>query len=208
LSKYHLGENRVRSTRQFRKYVTSHEYPVIVLYRKKESQQCQQVEHSLKKELIKSKGKFRLCILDEDLIEEKLQSLMQFSMAPSVYIFYRASIVQEHYGVPSRQVLKGLIKTVQSLHYLANEEIIMSQLLKQGQAFIEEKKWSEAIGAYEEAEKMDKWSEIYGSQICSSLSLAYAQIGNITKAKHFMQLYRESTADFGQQALPDDVDGQ
>ena len=104
-----------------------------------------------------------MCILDEDLIEEKLQSLMQFSMAPSVYIFYRASIVQEHYGVPSRQVLKGLVKTVQSLHYLANEEIMMSQLLKQGQAFIEEKKWSEAVGAYEEAEKMDKWSEIYGS---------------------------------------------
>lgn len=84
----------------------------------------------------------------------------------------------------------------------------MSKLLKQGEAFIEEKRWSEAIGAYEDAEKMDKWSEIYGAQIYSSLSLAYAHIGNLTKAKHFMQLYRENFTDFGQQAQLDDEEGQ
>lgn len=99
---------------------------------------------------------------------------MQFGVAPSIYMFYRASIVQEHFGVPSRQVLKGFMKTVQSFHYLATEEIIVSKLLKQGQTFIEEKRWAEAISAYEDAEKMDKWSEIYGAQIYSSLALAYA----------------------------------
>lgn len=101
-------------------------------------------------------------------------------------MFYRGSIVQEHFGVPTRHQLKGFIKTVQSFHYLASEEIIVSKLLKQGQLFIEAKRWSEAISAYEDAEKMDKWCEIYGPQIYSSLSLAYAQIGNLTKAKHFM----------------------
>ena len=52
--------------------------------------------------------------------------------------------------------------------------MIVNNLLKQGQSYIEERKWSEAISTYEDAERMERWAEIYGSQIYSSLSLAYA----------------------------------
>ena len=55
---------------------------------------------------------------------------------------------------------------------------------------------------------MERWAEIYGTQIYSSLSLAYAQIGNVTKAKHFMQIYRESVGDLGHSQQPDDEDSQ
>ena len=51
------------------------------------------MELSLKKMLIESKGKFRLCILDQDLVEDKLQKHMKFNMTPSIYMFYRGSIV-------------------------------------------------------------------------------------------------------------------
>lgn len=55
---------------------------------------------------------------------------------------------------------------------------------------------------------MERWAEIYGSQIYSSLALAYAQVGNLTKAKHFMQLYRETIGDAGPSQLPEDEEGQ
>jgi len=58
--------------------------------------------------------------------------------------------------------MKSLVKTAQSFHYLATEEIIVSQLLKQGQSFVDDKLWDEAIGVFEEADKMQKWNEIYG----------------------------------------------
>ena len=100
--------------------------------------------------------------------------------------------------MPSRQQLKSLISTALSFHYLATEEIIVNNLLSRGQEFINEEKWAEAIVAYEDAEKMERWSEIYGTQIFSSLALAHAHTGNITKAKHFMQLYKECFAGVSQ----------
>ena len=64
---------------------------------------------------------------------------------------------------------------------------------------LDEKKWIEAIHFLKEVESMDKWKEIYGSKIyanlgkfqkpnflSSNLAFAFAQLGDITKARHFM----------------------
>ena len=40
LDQYLLGEKRIRSLRQFRKYITSHEYPVVILYKQADNSQC------------------------------------------------------------------------------------------------------------------------------------------------------------------------
>lgn len=62
---------------------------------------------------------------------------------------------------------------------MATEEIMINQLLKEGETCIDEKKWREAIELIGEAEGLTRWIEIYGSQIYSSLALAYSYLGNL-----------------------------
>jgi len=51
---------------------------------------------------------------------------------------------------------------------------------------LDEKKWIEAIHFLKEVESMEKWKEIYGSKIYANLAFAFSQLGDITKARHFM----------------------
>ena len=76
----------------FRNHVTSHEYPVIVLFRKKDDPDCEKVEQQLKKALIKTIGQFKLCILDVAVIEDALADKFNIRKTPSIFLFYRANI--------------------------------------------------------------------------------------------------------------------
>lgn len=46
---------------------------------------------------------------------------------------------------------------------MATEEIIIGQLLREGQTCIDDKNWKEAIQLLGEAEGLNRWIEIYGS---------------------------------------------
>ena len=50
----------------------NHDYPVIVLFREKDDDQSEKVEQKLKKALIRSKGEFKLCIIDTDIINKQV----------------------------------------------------------------------------------------------------------------------------------------
>ena len=79
---------------------------------------------------------------------------------------------------------------------MTNEEMLVTQLIKEGQKCISEGKWQEAEHLFSEADHLDKWKDIYGGQIYSSLAISYAHLGNITKAKHFIGLYEEQFMDY------------
>ena len=74
---------------------------------------------------------------------------------------------------------------------MATEEIIISQLLREGQTLIDDKNWKEAIQLLGEAEGLTRWIEIYGSQIYSSLALAYSYLGNLSQTKHYLSMYNK-----------------
>ena len=58
------------------------------------------IEQQLKRALIKTKGEFKLCILDIAVIEESLLDKFKIEKTPSIFLFYRSNIAQEYRGVP------------------------------------------------------------------------------------------------------------
>ena len=46
----------------------------------------------MKKALIKTKGQFKLCILDVAVIEDALADKFNIRKTPSIFLFYRANI--------------------------------------------------------------------------------------------------------------------
>ena len=56
LQQHVIGGRRIQSLHAFRNHVTSHEYPVIVLFKKRDDPDGEKVESQLKKAVIKTKG--------------------------------------------------------------------------------------------------------------------------------------------------------
>ena len=46
--------------------------PVLVLFKRPDDKNSAKVEERLKRSLIKTKGQFKLCLVDADLIDEQL----------------------------------------------------------------------------------------------------------------------------------------
>jgi len=61
--------------------------------------------------------------------------------------------------------------------------------MKAGDKLLEETKYDDAIKMYEEALGFDKWKDLYGSTILSSLAYVQALKGNMVMAKHFNTEY-------------------
>ena len=45
---------------------------------------------------------------------------------------------------------------------------------------------------------MEKWTNAYGGKIYSGIAFAYAHLGDMTKAKHFVALHKEFLGEFGE----------
>lgn len=106
-----VGGRRIKTLQSFRNHVTSHEYPVIVLFKTKDDTECDKVEQSLKKALIRSKGEFKLCLIDAEVIDEQLTKAFKIDTTPTVFLFYRASITQEFREAPSKSQIKEIVRS-------------------------------------------------------------------------------------------------
>ena len=80
---------------------------------------------------------------------------------------------------------------------MVTEEMLVTQLIEEGQKFLDEHKWRDAVDLFSEAENLDKWKDLYGGQIYASLAYAFAQLGDKTKAKHFIALFDEQFGEYG-----------
>ena len=60
----------------------NHDYPVIVLFRSKDDISSEKVEQRLKKALIRSKGEFKLCIIDTDIINKQVTKSFNIEHTP------------------------------------------------------------------------------------------------------------------------------
>lgn len=80
---------------------------------------------------------------------------------------------------------------------MTTEEKIITQLINEGKKCLENDQWNEAIDLFSEADTLEKWRDIYGGTILSSLSLAFAQLGNHIKASHFLNQYKEMNQEYG-----------
>ena len=83
------------------------------------------------------------------------------------------------------------VRAAEFYHEIATEERLCIQLISEGLQYLESKKWEEAIGLFSEAESLERWIDLYGGKIYSSLAFANAQIGNYTKAKYFLSLHKK-----------------
>lgn len=96
-----------------------------------------------------------------------------------MYLIYRQNVAAELSGLPeTSKELREFIKTTLFFYQIANEEILMNQLIKESTKFIAETKFSSAIELLSEANLMTRWREVYGSTILSSLAFANASQGN------------------------------
>jgi uncharacterized protein HemY len=80
---------------------------------------------------------------------------------------------------------------------MANEEQLIGQLIAEGQGCLDNEKWQEAADLFTEAEQLEKWRDLYGGQIYASLAYAFAQLGDTTKAKHFLSQHEEQFGEYG-----------
>ena len=73
LKEYMVEPERIISKKSFKRHVVNHEFPVIALFLRKDNPRCQKTEDRLKRALIKTHGKFRLCLIDADQIDPELR---------------------------------------------------------------------------------------------------------------------------------------
>ena len=90
-----------------------------------------------------------------------------------------------------------MLKSCYFFYNVASEELQINDLIKLSKQNIEEKKFEEAINLLEEANKFDKWKEIYGGVILSNLAYSSAMKGNSTMAKHYLKEYNKQFGDPG-----------
>jgi outer membrane protein assembly factor BamD (BamD/ComL family) len=114
-----------------------------------------------------------------------------------LFLFYKANIAQEHRGTPSRELIKDFVKAAQFFDTMTNEERLVAQLLGEGLKCLDKSLWQEAAQLYAEADTLDKWRDLYGGTIYASLAYAFAQLGDFTKCKHYLDRYQEEFGEYG-----------
>jgi len=72
--------------------------------------QSDKVERRLKRALVRTGGKFRLCLIDSEGIDDQLRDTFKIKHTPSLFLFYRSNIAQEYRGKPSKDQLKELVR--------------------------------------------------------------------------------------------------
>lgn len=80
----------------------------------------------LKKALVKTNGKFKLCLIDSENIEEQLKLAYKIHFCPSLFLFYRGNIAQEYRGAVSKDQLKDFVRAAQFFHAMTNEEMLVT----------------------------------------------------------------------------------
>ena len=101
---------RVPSHRLVQKEVSHQIICVIMILNYRDCSQCDKVEHRLKRALLRTKGKFRLCLIDSEIIDEQLRNAFKIHYTPSLFLFYRSNIAQEYRGKPSKDLLKDFVR--------------------------------------------------------------------------------------------------
>jgi thioredoxin-like negative regulator of GroEL len=92
-AKHVIAGRQIRTLAHFRKYVFSHEGPVMVLFKNGQNDhQSDQVERRLKRALIRTRGQFKLCLIDAEHIDEELTNAFKIHYTPSIFLFYKANV--------------------------------------------------------------------------------------------------------------------
>ena len=124
---------------------------------------------------------------------------MNVDHTPQVFLVYRQNIVHEIRFIfdykSDRTQIDELLKSAMYFYTIAKEEAYLNTLIKESKAKIESKEFSTAISILEEANKFDKWKELYGSTILSNLAYTSAMQKNSVKAKHYLKEYNETYGD-------------
>jgi len=89
-------------------------------------------------------------------------------------LFYRQNIAQEYRGTIRKEKLMEFVRGAEFFHTVATEEKLVIQLISEGLHYIDSKKWEEAINLLNEAESLERWRDLYGGKIYSSLAYANA----------------------------------
>ena len=83
---------------------------------------------------------------------------------------YKGSSALEIRGYPDKPKLKELLKSALFFYQITNEETLITQLIKEGQRCLDEKRYDEALFLYGEAMLMDKWKPLYGGSLLANLA--------------------------------------
>lgn len=60
--------------------------------------QSEKVEQRLKRALVRTRGQFKLCLIDAEHIDEELRKTFKIHYTPSLFLFYKANVAQEYRG--------------------------------------------------------------------------------------------------------------
>lgn len=81
---------------------------------------------------MRTKGQFKLCLVDANLINDDLRSAFNIHYTPSLFLFYKQNIAQEYRGNPSKDQINDFVRAAQFFHQMTNEEQLIIQLINEG----------------------------------------------------------------------------
>ena len=94
---------------------------------------------------------------------------IQITVTPSMFLVYRNNFAQEYRGTPSKQFVKDFVKSAMFFHSIAEEEIQLNDMIKEGKQCLDTGKLESAIEIFKEANSLERWKDLYGSIILSCL---------------------------------------
>lgn len=102
-------------------------------------------------------------------MEEKLRNAFNVNQTPSCFLFYKANIATEYRGNPSKEQIKDFVRAAQFFYQMTTEEQLITQLIDEGTKSLESGDFNDAAHMFNEADSLDKWRDLYGGKIYSSL---------------------------------------
>jgi thioredoxin-like negative regulator of GroEL len=159
--------------------------PVILQCYAEWSNPCVKLKNILEKSAAEAQGKWAFAKLNIDDLPT-LASALNVSLVPTLYLINRGNSIHKLEGMPDEETLQNFMTDVKLLSGLTTDEDLMKGLLDTAHDFIETKEYDNAISAYEEALRHEKWREKYEATCLAGLAKAHYCKNNLQVADDYI----------------------
>lgn len=159
--------------------------PVILQCYAEWSNPCIKLRTILEKSAAEAQGKWVFAKLNIDDLPT-LASALNVNLVPTLYLINRGNSIHKLEGLPDDETLENFMTDVKLLSGLTTDEDLLKGLLNAAHDFLESKEYENAIAAYEEALKHEKWREKYEATCLAGLAKAHYLKSNFQVAQDYV----------------------
>ena len=148
---------------------------------------CRKLTPLIQKKALMDEGKWLYARLDIDEMNE-LASALEVIKVPALFLVNKGNVMNRVEGIITEEALNEFIEDAKLLAGLVSDETVFQGLLSAGEEFVKEKKYNEAIRAFQEALSYKQYAEVYKTQCWEGLLSTYYMMGDAKKVEECLKV--------------------